>query len=155
RNNLEKYVIPKWGALDLGTVRRLAVDRWFLTLPLAPKTKTHIKSVMRQVFEYAQLCELIELQRNPMDLVRVEGGTLRERERRMLTHLEWRRLLQYILKEPMRTMVIVAFCLGLRRSELAGLRWSDFDWTKQEVMIQRSVIANRVDAVKTKQSRAR
>jgi integrase len=155
RNNLEKYVIPKWGSLDLSAVRPLAVDRWFRTLPLAPKTKTHVKSVMRQVFEYAQLCELIELQRNPMDLVRVEDATLREHEPRILTHAEWRRLLQHIVKEPMRTMVIVAFCLGLRRSELAGLRWSDFDWGKQEVMIQRSVIANRIDAVKTKRSKSR
>jgi hypothetical protein len=48
-----------------------------------------------------------------MDLVWVEGGTLREHEPRILTHLEWRRLLQYIVKEPMRTMVIVAFRLGL------------------------------------------
>jgi hypothetical protein len=30
-----------------------AVDRRFFMLPLAPKTKAHIKSVMRQVFEYA------------------------------------------------------------------------------------------------------
>lgn len=155
RNNLEKYVIPQWGSLDLAAVKPLAVDRWFLTLPLAPKTKSHIKSVMRQVFEYAQLCELIELQRNPIDLVRVEGGTLREHEPRILTHDEWHRLLQYLIKEPMRSMVIAAFCLGLRRSELAGLKWSDFDWNKQEVMIQRSVIANRVEAVKTKRSKSR
>jgi integrase len=35
------------------------------------------------------------------------------------------------------------------------LKWSDFDWRNQEVTIQRSVIANRVDAVKTKRSKAR
>ena len=44
---------------------------------------------------------------------------------------------------------------GLCRSELAGLKWSDFDWLNQEVLVQRSVIANRVDAVKTKRSKAR
>jgi len=72
-----------------------------------------------------------------MDLVRVLGGTIREGEPRILTHGEWRRLLLFLVKEPMRTMVIVAFCLGLRRSELAGLKWSDFDWIKQEVFVQR------------------
>ncbi len=46
-------------------------------------------------------------------------------------------------------------CLGLRRSEIAGLPWLDFDWSNQEVFIQRSVIANRVDAVKTRRSKAR
>lgn len=155
RNNLEKHVLPQWGNLELSAVKPLAVDRWFFKLPLAPKTKAHIKSVMRQVFEYAQLCELIELQRNPMDLVRVLGGTIREREPRILTHDEWQRLLQFLIKQPMRTMVIVAFCLGLRRSELAGLKWSDFDWIKREVLIQRGVIGNRVDAVKTRCSKSR
>jgi len=33
---------------------------------------------MRQVFEYSILCEMFETQRNPMDLVRITGGTLRE-----------------------------------------------------------------------------
>ncbi|MFZ0793012.1 MAG: hypothetical protein WAM65_04520 [Candidatus Korobacteraceae bacterium] len=69
-----------WGDLDLGAVKPLAVHRWFLTLPLAQKTKAHIKSVMRQVFEYAMLCELFEMQRNPMDLIRIEGGTLTNKD---------------------------------------------------------------------------
>ena len=155
RNNLTKHVLPKWGSLDLGAVKPLAVDRWFLTLPLAQKTKSHIKSVMRQVFEYAMLCEMFETQRNPMDLVRITGGTLREEDPIVLTPEQFRRLLCNIITEPHRTMVIVAICLGLRRSELAGLKWSDFDWLNQEVLVQRSVIANRVDAVKTKRSKAR
>jgi integrase len=155
RNNLEKYVIPKWGAIDLGAVKPLAVDQWFNSLPLAQKTKTHVKSVMRQVFEYAMLCELFDMQRNPMDLVRITGGTLRDKDPIILTPEQFGRLLQHIISEPHRTMVIAAMCLGLRRSELVGLKWSDFDWLNQEVMIQRSVIANRVDAVKTKKSKAR
>jgi integrase len=58
-----------------------------------------------------------------------------------------------LIKEPIRTMVIVGFCLELRRLELAGLKWSDFDWTKQELLIQRGVTVNRVDAVKTRRSK--
>src|SRR5271157_5496478 len=91
----------------------------------------------------------------PMDLVRITGGTLREEDPIVLTPEQFRRLLCNIITEPHRTMVIVAICLGLRRSELAGLKWSDFDWLNQEVLVQRSVIANRVDAVKTKRSKAR
>lgn len=110
------------GCLDLGAVKPLAVHRGFLTLPLAQKTKAQIKSVTRQVFEYAMLCEMIEAQRNPMDLVRITGGTLREEDPIVLTPEQFRRLLCNIITEPPRTMVIVAICLGLRRSELAGLK---------------------------------
>lgn len=110
---------------------------------------------MRQVFEYAMLCEMFDMQRNPMDLVRVEGGTLTDRDPLILTPEQFGRLIRQIITEPHRTMVLVAMCLGLRRSEISGLKWSDFDWTNQHVLIQRSVIANRVDAVKTKRSKAR
>ena len=155
RNNLEKHVIPQWGAIDLGGIKPLAVDRWLSALPLAQKTKSHIRSVMRQVFEYAMLCETFEVQRNPMDLVRIAGATLRDKEPLILTPEQFGALLGCLVAEPARTMVIVAMCLGLRRSELGGLKWSDFDWHKQEVLISRGVIAGRVDDVKTKKSRAR
>lgn len=155
RNYLERYAISKFGELPLTEVRPLMVDRWFKQLPVAPKTKAHIKSVIRQVFEYAMLAELFTTQRNPMDLVRIVGASGRDKDPRILTLEEWQRLIQYIVKEPMRTMVITAFALGIRRSELAGLKWSDFDWQKRTVLIQRGVIANRVDAVKTKKSKAR
>ena len=39
RNNLEKYVIPRWGAIDLGAVKPLSLDDWFSCLPLAHNTK--------------------------------------------------------------------------------------------------------------------
>jgi len=155
RNYLERYAIQQFGSLAIGEVKPLLVDRWLKQLTIAPKTRAHIKSVMRQVFEYAMLAELFDMRRNPMDFVRVVGATMRETDPRILTLDEWRRLIQYILREPMRTMVITAFSLGIRRSELAGLKWSDFDWNRQEVLIQRSVIANRVDAVKTKRSKAK
>lgn len=101
------------------------------------------------------LCEMFEMQRNPMDLVRIAGGTLRDKDPLILTPEQFGRLLQHIVTEPHRTMVVVAMCLGLRRSELAGLKWSDLDWIRQEVLIQCGVIANRMDAVKTKRSKSR
>lgn len=52
-----------------------------------------------------------------------------------------------------RNMVIVAVCLGLRRSELFGLKWSDLDWINGRVLVQRGVVANRTDTVKTKYSK--
>src|SRR5271157_5557727 len=71
RNNLEKHAIPKWGSVRLPDMKAIDLDRWFHILPLAAKTKAHIRSVMRQVFEYAMLCELYDAQRNPMDLIRL------------------------------------------------------------------------------------
>ena len=54
-------------------------------------------------------------------------GSRRVRIPRVLTAEEIRSLLAE-LKEPYRTMVLVAACIGLRVSEIVGLQWGDFDW---------------------------
>src|ERR1035441_10921940 len=95
------------------------------------------------------LCEMFDMQRNPMDLIRVQGGTLTDKEPLILTPGQFGGLLQQIVIEPYRTMVLVAMCLGLRRSEISGLKWSDFNWVDRQGLIQRSVSANWEDAVKT------
>ena len=58
-----------------------------------------------------------------------------------------------LLKEPYRTMVIVAQCLGLRVSEIAALQWEDFDFERQQLLVQRSIVNGQVDDVKTEYSR--
>ena len=142
------------GRVEMKDIKPLAVDRWFASLPFAPKTKSHIKGVMRQVFEYAMLCELFEAQRNPMDFVRVERGTMRRDTSRVCSRRKSSPGCCSSFPSVIhRNMVIVAVCLGLRRSELMGLKWSDFDWINGTVLVQRGVVANRTDAVKTKYSK--
>ncbi len=48
-----------------------------------------------------------------------------------------------------RTMVILAGCLGLSRSEIIGLRWADFDWAAETLTVQRGVVHNHVGNTKT------
>lgn len=153
RSYLDNWVIPKWGEYSIADVKPMAVDVWLESLTLAAKSKVHIKSAMRRVFEAAMLWELLPIQRNPMDLVRVMGGTKRGEEPRILTREEFDLLLSHLPEEPYRTMVLVVMCLGLRCSELVGLQWGDFDWENGSVLVQRSVVANRQDQVKTKYSK--
>ena len=56
------------------------------------------------------------------------------------------------LREPYKTMVIIAQCLGLRVSEIAGLKWADFDFERGQLLVQRSIVNGRVDDVKTEYS---
>jgi len=56
------------------------------------------------------------------------------------------------LKQPYRTMVIVAQCLGLRVSEIVALKWGDFDFNGRVLLVQRSAVHCRVDFVKTEYS---
>jgi integrase len=44
-------------------------------------------------------------------------------------------------------MVLIAGCLGLRVSEIVALQWQDFDFPGRTLLIQRSVVHGRVEAL--------
>jgi integrase len=54
-----------------------------------------------------------------------------------------------------RVMVLLAACVGLRRSEIFALLWSDFNWLLCEVFIQRSTMEGYEDETKTESSNAK
>jgi integrase len=109
---------------------------------------------MHLIFRCAERWCLIEMGKNPVALVRVKNSSKRLKRPRVLTVTEFYALLPH-LKEPYRTMVVVAQCLGLRISEIMGLQWGDFDFKDRTVLVQRSVVHGRVDDVKTEYSKDR
>ena len=57
-----------------------------------------------------------------------------------------------VLKEPAHTVVLTAALTGLRKSEILGLRWRDFNG--QELTVNRSVWNGIESEPKTRRSRA-
>src|SRR3984885_10762349 len=151
RSNIKNYLKPRWGDYLLEKIRPMAVEDWLKNLPMAPKSKTHIRSVMHLMYECATRWELFTEQRNPIALVRVKGGSKRRQRPTTLTVGEFE-LVVATLREPYRTMVQIAQCLGLRVSEIAALQWDDFDFEKHQLLVQRSFVDGRVDDVKTEYS---
>jgi integrase len=90
--------------------------------------------------------------KNPISLVRVKGGSKGEAKPRILEVKEFGQLVS-VIKEPYRTMVMIAGSLGLRISEIMGLQWSDFDFENSTVLVQRGVVHGRVGEVKTEYSK--
>ena len=68
------------------------------------------------------LWDLLPIQRNPIDLVRIKGSSVRKKKKLILT-VEQFHALRDALSEPYRTMVTLAICTGLRVSEVTALRW--------------------------------
>jgi integrase len=145
---IKNHIKPHWAGVPLAKIKPLPVEKWIEGLSLAPKSKGHIRSMMHVLFNWAMRWELIPFQINPMNLVHIKGSSKREREPRTLTTEEFRRFIEHV-PEPCRTMCVVAACLGLRVSEMLGLKWGDFDWNDLRVRIQRSWVAGVEGEVKT------
>ena len=107
---LKNHVEPKWRDSPIEQIKPLLVEEWLKKLDLAPKSKSHLKNLMRVLFNAAMRWELIPYHLNPMSLVRVKDSSKRQREPKALSVDEFRRVLENI-PEPFRTMCIVAMCL--------------------------------------------
>ena len=147
---IDRYIRPRWAETPITGVKPIAAEAWLTRLKLAPKTRGHIKGLMSVMFKCAQRWELV--QNNPMQSVRVKDVSKRLTRPSVLTADEFHRLLPHV-RDPYRTMVLIAGCLGLRAGEIAALQWSDFDFKKSILLVQRGIVHGRVGDVKTEYSR--
>ncbi len=53
------------------------------------------------------------------------------------------------LEGPFRAIALVCVCFGLRISECLALKWADVDWLSGKLSIERGIVKQRVDDLKT------
>ncbi len=151
RSYLSKHVKPRWGSTPLVDMKALDVTEWLKSLPLSAKTRGQVRALLHLLFERAMLWGLIELQRNPIELVKVKGSSKRQRVPQVLDPEKFQELVSK-LREPYKTMVIVAMCTGLRVSEILALRWEHIDLNARVMLVQQGVVNGRIGRVKTEAS---
>lgn len=149
------YILPHWGEHAITDVQPRPVELWLGSLALASKSKTHIRGLLRALWDFAAWSGSIPAeQRNPMELVRIRGASKRSRTPRSLTTDEFQTFTRQ-LAEPFRTIALLCCCLGLRISEVLALKWSDVDWLNGKLLVERGIVCQKVDDVKTPDSRKR
>jgi integrase len=151
RSYLTKHLKPRWGSTPLAAVKAFEVQEWLKSLPLSPKTRRQMKAMPHLLFERAMLWGLIELQRNPIELVKVKGSSKRQRRPQILAPEKFQELIA-VLREPYKTMAIVAMCTGLRVSEILALRLEHIDFEAEVMLVQQGVVNGRIGKVKTEAS---
>ena len=135
----------------MNKMKPMAMEQWLRDLPLAPKSKTHIRGLMHVVLKCAERWGVIDIGKNPVALVRVKDASKRLKRPKILEVDQFFEMAKHLV-EPYRTMVIFAQCTGLRISEILGLQWGDFDFENGTALVQRSFVGGRVDEVKTEYS---
>src|SRR5271157_1686021 len=151
RSFLNNHILPKWGNTEIQAVQPRPVELWLRELPLSPKSKTQVRSLMHGLVEFAMWAGLLDISRNPMSLVQNIGATRRVRKARSLTAEQFNALVKE-LHEPFATMALLCVCLGLRISEALALRWADVDWLGSRLSVRRGIVEQVVADVKTEGS---
>ena len=145
---VSRYVEPTWGACRLSEVRTVKVEEWLKSLPLAPASKTKIKSTMSVLYNHAIRHEWLTF--NPILKVRTSQKRLREKD--VLEPAEFQALLEELSIRD-QAMVLLAASAGLRRSELIALTWADVDTENMLVSIGRAYVRSRFGEPKTEASK--
>ena len=148
---LRNHILPKWGDESIQSLQPRPVELWLRELPLSPKSKTHVRSLMHMLVEFAMWAGMLDISRNPVSLVRNIGATRKVRKARSLTAEQFQALLKE-LQEPFATMALLSVCLGLRIGEALALQWADVDWLGSRLSVRRGIVNQIVGDVKTQGS---
>lgn len=126
-------------AESIGDIRLTEVSRRMVDAHTARRlqqvsaTTVHLElRSLRAAFYTALKWELIE--KNPFSKVALPR--IDEKAPVFLTREEFARLLEHIPHPWFRALVVIAVLTGLRRSELANLRWSDVDFERRLLQVQ-------------------
>jgi integrase len=146
------HILPMWGKNRITDLQARPVEVWLGSLELSPKSRVHIRGIISSLWKFAMWKQDVPLQVNPMSLVTVKDASKRIRQPRSLTVEQFRLLVSH-LREPFGTMALVCVCFGVRISECLALKWSDVNWLGGLLRVERGIVEQNVDDVKTAESR--
>lgn len=132
-------LIPVLGSVTLADVNASDVrylKQTLLDRGLAPDTVAYVQGVLSTALNQAVADRLIP--ENPSRLVK--RAKSRRQKMRTLDQEQAQRLIAAVEGTPHRLFYLVAVRLGLRRGELLGLRWPDFDSRRRELSVRRAVV---------------
>lgn len=175
-SNLNCWIEPRWGKEVLTSIKAPQVEKWLHGLkkssrkrngpqPVVPErdlqalaqgSKAKLRNLMSVLFSHAIRWQFTD--RNPIQgpvpgsRAGVRQSSNRESIPDILEISEIRTLVSKLqLRE--RTLLFLDMSTGLRRGELAGLKWKDVAFDRMLLFVERSVVDQRVGPCKTEGSK--
>lgn len=133
RSTVNKHVLPKWGHLPIGSIKKSEIQEWVYSSSMTPATARRAHSALAQILDLA-----------------VDDGCLRSNPARgVRLPRKPKPVKVYLTMEQVRTLAeessqpeiiwVLATC-GLRWSELAGLQVGDLDLPGRRAHLKRAAV---------------
>jgi len=152
RHLLNRYIVPKWGALRLNQLRAQAVEDWLHSTFDSWWTMYSVRATLSQLYYYAEGHGLWEEgKRSPASKAKL-GRKRYSTERRILSFEETARVLSRMNPEE-RLVIELCIATGVRISEALGLQWKHVNLDAATIRIEQRVWHQEIGPPKTEASR--
>ena len=138
RGYIENHIRPCLGEKRISQIKAVDIQRFYdmLSRKLASGTVRRIHTTLHGILKAAAQARLIP--RNPVE--EVTPPKFSYQEKKVLTAEQVDRLLEVIQKDTLwHDLFYTELTTGLRRGELCGLRWEDFDAASGSLKVCRTV----------------
>lgn len=179
-STLNAWIEPRWGSTGIDEIKAPMVEEWLRSLRcrprrrrkrlqagqmkvrpeelkrLAPATKAKIRNLMSVLYNHAIRWGFTDS--NPISGPVKGSGVRQSSKRERVPDILEVGEIQSIVRElglRERLLVFLDMASGLRRGELAGLKWKDFDFEQMDANVQRSIVDQVVGRCKTEASQKR
>jgi len=153
RNRWDTHLRPRCSKMRLRDFRTVTGEHLLQEIArqndLSKATLKQFKSLLSAIFKHAKRQGFIDGV-NPMQDVSIPKA--RKSEPTYAYSLDELNRMLAVLDERSAAIIAVAGFSGLRRSEIQGLRWSDYDAKASSLRVERSVWEGIVDETKTQAS---
>ena len=150
---IRNHVRPAFGDLMMAEVTTKRIDDWLATeakANMAWSSRASLRNFMCGVFTQAGKWGYWREKNPAMDVF--VGKQRAVREKRKLTDVQTRHLLE-ALPEDVRLICMVALFCTLRISEVLGLQWKHIDWERGVVMVRQRFYRGDLDEPKTRKAK--
>lgn len=138
RRYSKQYVLPHLGKMRLQNILPAHIRLLYLRMQEEGKGARTIQLVHVTLHcAFAQAVREGILGRNPLDAV--ERPRVETMQFQVLTEEQARQLLIAASGSPYEAVFYLALITGMRKGELLGLKWSDLDWDKSVLLVQRQL----------------
>ena len=136
---IQKYFSEEKPYLTVGNLKPKDIEAFYEYLPsfgVNANTVIHYRAVLHKAFKQAFMDEMIDV--NPFD--RVERPKAEKFHGENYSEEELVTLLELTKSETIYPAVMIAACLGARRSEALGMRWSRINWEQRTVLLDTKMV---------------
>ena len=134
-----KYVNPYLGQIKIKNLRPEQIQAFYSRLleqHVGIYTVMKIHDVLHAALEHAARMGIIN--RNPAGFVQAPKGP--DKEMSVLSESQVSQFLVSLIGHRWEALFVLAIVTGARQMELLGLKWTDLDWAKRTIRIERQLL---------------